>query len=68
MKLFIVSDVLTDYTSGMVVVRAASVEQARDICKAQWTHRHGEFGDLDKYTEIAAEGGPGVVDYIYGGG
>ena len=67
MKLFIVSDVLTDYTSGMVVVRAESVEQARDICKAQWT-THVQFDDLDKYTEITVEGEPGVVDYIYGGG
>lgn len=68
MKLFIVNNVLSDYTSGMVVVRAESIEHARDICLKEWECSTSEFQDLENYSEIDLNGGAGIVDAVYGGG
>ena len=67
MKLFIVNNVLSDHTSGMVVVRAESIEHARDICVKEWKYSNSEFQDLENYSEIDLNGGAGIVDVVYGG-
>lgn len=68
MKLFIVNNVLSDYTSGMVVVRAESIEHARDICVKEWEYLTSEFQDLENYSEINLNGEAGIVAAVYGGG
>lgn len=67
MKLFIVNNVLCDYTSGMVVVRAESVEHARQLCIEEFKSSSEEFQDLENYFEVDLNGEAGVVDCVWGG-
>jgi hypothetical protein len=70
MNLYIINEVLSDYTSGMAVIAAESKEQCRELFIK-------EFGDyyiecFDKYAEFTVIEGvnvpAGVVQYVYGGG
>jgi hypothetical protein len=69
MKLFVVNNVLTDYTDGMIVVRAESIEQAIELCLKDFGGTAGSTAleDETNYTEIDLDGTPSVVDYVYGG-
>jgi hypothetical protein len=70
MNLYIINEVLSDYTSGMVVIAAASKERCRELFIEQFSEYHAE--EFDKYAKFTViEGVPhaeGVVDYVYGGG
>jgi len=79
MKLFIITDVLSDYTSGMVAIKAESLEQAREFFvdgKSTWTQSViEEFDDAIKngcYTEFDLADTDtkelGVLVEVYGGG
>ncbi len=80
MKLFIITDVLSDYTSGMVAIKAESLEQAREFFvdgKSGWTGSSviEEFDDAIKdgcYTEFDLADTDtkelGVIVEVYGGG
>jgi hypothetical protein len=79
MKLFIITDVLSDYTSGMVAIKAESLEQAREFFvdgKSGWNQRViEEFDDAIKngcYTEFDLADTDtkelGVLVEVYGGG
>jgi hypothetical protein len=79
MKLFIITDVLSDYTSGMVAIKAESLEQAREFFvdgKSGWTQSViEEFDDAIKdgcYTEFDLADTDtkelGVLVEVYGGG
>ena len=69
MKLFIINEVLSDYTSGMVVIAAESKEQCREFFIKEFTEYHAD--EFDKYAEFTIIEGvnhpAGVVDYVYGG-
>lgn len=68
MKIFIVNNVLNDFTSGMVVVRAESLEQAMQICEAEFgSSSENDFLDYANYSEIGVDGSAGVIDCVYGG-
>ena len=71
MNLYIINDILEDYTSGMVVIAAESKEQ----CRALFIEEFGDWyakdydSELTKFTVIEGVNHPaGVVDYVYGGG
>jgi hypothetical protein len=74
MNLYIINDVLWDYTSGMVVIAAESIDRAREIFvdNDQFV---GELADFNaatmvgKYKIIENVNHPeGVVSYVFGGG
>jgi len=73
-NLYIIEDVLYDYTSGMAVIAAPNLERCRQIFK-------DEFGDANAMLEydasikahcyklLSVNNQPeGVVSYVYGGG
>jgi hypothetical protein len=70
MKLFIINEVLSDYTSGMAVIAAESKEQCREFFIKEFTEYHAN--EFDKYAEFTVIEGvnvpAGVVQYVYGGG
>ena len=70
MNLYIINDILADYTSGMVVIAAESKEQCRELFieKFPW-HDVDYDSDLTKFTVIEGVNHPaGIVDYVCGGG
>ena len=70
MKLFIINNVLSDYTSGMVVIAAESKEQCRELFIKEFSDFHAnEFDQYATFTVIESVGldVAGIVDYVYGG-
>ena len=71
MKLFIINNVLSDYTSGMAVIAAENKEQCRELFIKEFSEYHAvEFDKYAKFTVIESVGldEAGVVEYVYGGG
>jgi hypothetical protein len=81
MNLYILNDVLYDYTSGMAVIVAESLEHCNQIfieefgsgCDAEWAKmqnkRIQEDFDTAEVKVIENVNHPaGVVSYVYGGG
>lgn len=71
MRLYIWTNVLYDYTSGMVVTYANSIEESRALCLAEFPGDEREFRDLRNVSEGAEVVGitePCIVDFVYGGG
>ncbi len=70
MKLFIINNVLSDYTSGMVVIAAESKELCRELFVQEFSEYHAD--EFDKYATFTVienvEHAAGVVAYEYGGG
>jgi hypothetical protein len=68
-NLYIINNVLTDYTSGMVVIAAESKEQCREFFIKEFSDWHAE--EFDKYAKFTVIEGvnhaAGMVDYVYGG-
>lgn len=72
MKLFVFEDVLTDWSSGMVVISANDLEQAHQIAKEEFSYSfESERGwddpaaVYDVFEEIIEVG---VRHCVYGGG
>ena len=72
MNLYIINDVLFDYTSGMVVIAAESKEQCRELFVEEfghWDYRSKEYDEHATFTVIeGVNHSAGVVSYVYGGG
>jgi len=69
MKLFIINEVLFDYTSGMAVIAAESKEQCREIFIKEFEYHAKEFDTCAEFTVIEdVKVAAGVVQYVYGGG
>ena len=71
MKLFILNNVLSDYTSGMAVIAAESKEQCRELFIKEFSEYHAvEFDKYAKFTVIESVGveEAGIIEYVYGGG
>ena len=77
MNLYILNDVLYDYTSGMAVIAAECTEHCRQI----FIEEFGRPGDNDRNEELQKDFDTadvkvienvnhpsGVVSYVYGGG
>ncbi len=69
MNLYIINNVLSDYTSGMVVIAAESKEMCRELFVKEFSDYHAE--EFDKYATFTviegANHAAGIVDYVYGG-
>ena len=73
MNLYIIMDVLFDYTSGMVVIAAVSLERCREL----FSEELGGCGGMNDFDEAIKNGRysvyqvvdqeEGVQDYVYGG-
>jgi hypothetical protein len=71
MNLYIINDILEDYTSGMVVIAAESKEHCRALFIEKFSEWYAKDYDseLTKFTVIEGVNHPaGIVDYVYGGG
>jgi hypothetical protein len=71
MKLFIINQVLSDYTSGMAVIAAENMEQCRELfIKEFGEYYKNEYDKYAKFTVIESVGldEAGVISYEYGGG
>ena len=77
-NLYILNDVLHDYTAGMAVIVAESMEQCNQIFMEEFCHPNdSDFvkecrqEDFDTAIVKVIEGvnhAAGVVSYVYGGG
>ena len=71
MNLYIINEILSDYTCGMVVISAESKERARELFAKEFPGEYhaDEFDRFAKFTVIENVNHPaGIVDYVYGGG
>lgn len=75
MNLYIIQEVLADYTDGMVVIAAASLERARELFLAEFECSTSSADEFDRaiesgaYKTLQVVGQPeGVVSHVYGGG
>ena len=74
MNLYIINKVLWDYTEGMAVIAAESIDRAREI----FVNNEQFVGELDDFNCATMNGyykvienvnhPEGVVSYVYGGG
>ena len=72
-NLYIINEVLSDYTYGMAVISAPSLERCREIFKVEF-----EFDEISEYDAAIRDGDykviegvnqeEGVVSYVHGGG
>jgi hypothetical protein len=80
-NLYIINEVLSDYTSGMVVIAAPSLDRCREIFIEWSTHEwSGDYNNyyLNEYDRAIADKEykviegvnhpEGMVSYVYGGG
>ena len=71
MKLYILKEVLSDYTSGMVIIAAENKDQCRELFIKEFGDYYAEeFDEYAKFTIIESVGldEAGIVEYVYGGG
>ena len=82
MKLFIITDVLSDYTSGMVAIKAESLKQAREFfVKDQTGYSQTPMGVIDEFDDSIKNGcytefdladtddkESGIIVEVFGGG
>lgn len=79
MKLYLINEVLYDYTDGMVAIAAENLEQCRNIFEEQFAMSSDSKGRLNEFDtaiqdgyykelEVKSDTRPGVITYVYGGG
>lgn len=79
MKLYLINEVLYDYTAGMVAIAAENLDQCRNIFEEQFAMSSDTKGRLNEFDaavengycqelEVKSDTQPGVVTYVYGGG
>jgi hypothetical protein len=75
MNLYIIHEVLYDYTAGMVVIAAADLDRCREIFAEEfcndWADRMNQYDEAIKYgaykvLQVVGQS-EGVVSYVYGG-
>jgi len=72
-NLYLINEVLSDYTSGMAVIAAPSLERCKEIFTEEFN-----FDDIGEFDSAIKDGNykvienvnhdEGVVSYVYGGG
>jgi len=72
MKLFIIQQILIDYTSGMVVIAANDKDECREIFLKEFADENSYYEEefdnaVFKVIESVGIDEPGLVDHIYGG-
>ena len=71
MKLFIINNVLSDYTAGMAVIAAETKQQCRELFIKEFGEYHAnEFDEHAMFTVIESVSveEASVISYEYGGG
>lgn len=71
MNLYIINEILSDYTSGMCVIAAESKEQCRELFIKEFGEWYAKDYDSEhtEFTVIEGVNHPaGIVDYVHGGG
>jgi len=70
MKLYILKEVLFDYTPGMCLIAAENMNQCRELFVEEFGKYHAEEFNNAKVTIIESVGldEAGIVEYVYGGG
>ena len=69
MNLYIINDVLYDYTPGMCVIAAESLSQCKTLFMKEFgDDRQQEFDNASIKVIEGVNHPAGVVDYVYGGG
>jgi hypothetical protein len=74
MNLYIIEEVLSDYTCGMVVIAAENLERCRELFIAEFGDGHYTVWEYDEAIRLenykvlsVANHSEGVVSYVYGG-
>ena len=77
MNLYIIEDILSDYTFGMAVIAAPSLERCRELFVAEFI-AYSDARELSEYDNAIENGAykvlsvvgqpEGVVSYVHGGG
>jgi hypothetical protein len=73
MNIYILNDVLKDFSYGMVVLAAETKEHARDVWCQEFGHvdvREDYASDFDNAKITVIEGADcpaGMISYVYGG-
>jgi len=74
-NLYIIEEVLSDYTSGMVVIAAENLDRCRELFIAEFgdvyytVREYDEAIRLGNYKVLSVNNQPeGVVSFVYGGG
>ena len=71
-NLYVINEVLSDYTSGMAVIAASSLERCREIFAEEFEYADGEYdsaienGDYKVIENVNHS--EGLVSYVVGGG
>lgn len=78
MNLYILNDVLHDYTAGMAVIAAESMEQCKELFMEEFCYSSApdyvkgqyeeDFNTADVKVIEGVNHVAGVVSYVYGGG
>lgn len=70
MQLYILKEVLYDYTDGMAVIAAENMNQCRELFIKEFGDHHSEEFDNAQVTIIESVGveEAGIIEYVYGGG
>ena len=70
MNLYIINEILSDYSSGMCVIAAESKEHCRELFIEEFGERYAKDFDNEhtEFTVIEGVNHPaGIVDYVHGG-
>jgi len=69
-NLYILNNVLSDYSEGMAVIVAPNMERCLELFVAEFGEHHAE--DFEKFAKVKViknvNQNEGVVSYVYGGG
>jgi hypothetical protein len=66
MNLYILSEVLSDYTSGMAVIAAPSLDRCWELFEDYFEQNDRKWAKVTMIEGVNHD--EGVVDYVYGGG
>lgn len=79
MNLYIINEVLYDYTDGMAVIAADSIERCRELYELEFANsEYRKVQVMEEYDAAISYGhfkvlqvqgvNEGIVSYVYGGG
>lgn len=72
MNIYVINNVLTDYTPGMAVIAASDLDRCRELFNDRFNYGLDEFDDdiaFDDYKVIeGVNHDEGIISYVYGGG
>ena len=72
MNIYVINEVLSDYTPGMAVIAASSLEHCRKIFAEEFDYADGEYDsaieDGDYIVIENVNHSAGLVSYVTGGG